>query len=142
MSIVYTSGTFDLFHIGHLNILKRSKALGDKLIVGVSTDELVESYKAAKPIVPYCDRAEIIKHISFVDSVVQQDNLFDYKLMEDLGITVMTIGSDWQEKHNDNLEILKNHKIIKVEFLPYTQHVSSTQIKNTIKTGDWQRDKS
>ena len=60
MKIVYSSGTFDLFHIGHLNVLRKSKALGDYLVVGVSTDELVASYKVKAPIICYDDRAEII----------------------------------------------------------------------------------
>lgn len=138
--IVYTSGTFDLFHIGHLNILKKSKALGSKLIVGVSTDELVGSYKLAKPIVPYSDRLEIIKSLSCVDLVVRQDTLFDYKLMQSLEIEIMTIGSDWKDKKNENLEHIINNTQIEVVFFPYTQHVSSTSIKDKIKGSGWQED--
>lgn len=137
---VYTSGTFDLFHIGHLNILKKSKALGAKLIVGVSTDELVGSYKLAKPIVPYHDRLEIIKSLSCVDLVVRQDVLFDYKLMQSLEIDIMTIGSDWQNKNNENLNHIINNTNIEVVFFPYTEHVSSTSIKDKIKGGQWQED--
>jgi len=139
--IIYTSGTFDLFHIGHLNILKKSKSLGDKLIVGVSTDELVASYKKSAPIVPYSDRMEIIKNLSCVDLVVRQEALFDYKLMNSLEIDAMTIGSDWKEKKNDNLDHIINNTNIEVVFFPYTQHVSSTQIKDQIKGGTWQEDK-
>jgi len=139
--IIYTSGTFDLFHIGHLNILKKSKSLGDKLIVGVSTDELVASYKQSSPIVPYTDRMEIIKNLSCVDLVVRQEALFDYKLMNNLEIDVMTIGSDWKDKKNDNLDHIMNKTDIEVVFFPYTQHVSSTQIKDQIKGGTWQEDK-
>jgi len=139
--IIYTSGTFDLFHIGHLNILKKSKTLGDKLIVGVSTDELVASYKESAPIVPYADRMEIIKNLSCVDLVVRQETLFDYKLMNSLEIDAMTIGSDWKDKENDNLKHIIENTDIEVVFFPYTQHVSSTQIKDQIKGGKWQEDK-
>ena len=138
--VVYTSGTFDLFHVGHLNILKRSQELGDKLIVGVSTDELVCSYKSAPPVVPYKDRLEIIKNLKCVDEVVQQNCLFDYNLMQDLGINIMTIGSDWKEKKNENLEHILNSGDIEVIFFPYTQHVSSTLIKTKIKETSWQED--
>ena len=70
--IGYTTGTFDLFHIGHLNILKKSKEMCDFLIVGVSTDEVVQSYKHKVPVIPFKDRVEIIKSIRYVDQVVPQ----------------------------------------------------------------------
>lgn len=139
MDIVYTSGTFDLFHIGHLNILRKSKALGQYLIVGVSTDELVASYKQSKPIITYDDRAEIIRHIGLVNQVVKQEALFDYRLMQKLGVNKMTIGSDWQEKKNENLEHIISATEIEVVFLPYTKDVSTTHIKQSIQKG-WQVD--
>ena len=139
MKIVYTSGTFDLFHIGHLNILRKSKALGDFLVVGVSTDELVASYKKTRPVIGYEDRAEIIRHISFVNQVVKQEALFDFHMMLKLGVNKMTIGSDWKEKRNDNLDHIINNTEIKVTFLPYTKDVSSTRIKESIQEG-WQVD--
>lgn len=139
MNIVYTSGTFDLFHIGHLNILRKSKALGDFLVVGVSTDELVASYKKAKPVIKYEDRAEIIRHISFVNQVIKQEALFDYHSMLNLGVNKMTIGSDWKEKCNSNLDHIRSKTDIQVIFLPYTSDVSSTHIKESIKEG-WQVD--
>lgn len=139
MNIVYTSGTFDLFHIGHLNILRKSKALGDFLIVGVSTDELVASYKKSEPVINYEDRAEIIRHIDVVNQVVKQETLFDYRLMLKLGVSKMTIGSDWREKRNDNLQHIVENTNIEVVFLPYTRDVSSTHIKESIQS-DWQED--
>jgi glycerol-3-phosphate cytidylyltransferase len=139
VNIVYTSGTFDLFHIGHLNILRKSKALGDFLIVGVSTDELVASYKKSEPVINYEDRAEIIRHIDVVNQVVKQETLFDYRLMLNLGVSEMTIGSDWREKRNDNLQHIVENTNIEVVFLPYTRDVSSTHIKESIQS-DWQED--
>ena len=141
MRIVYTSGTFDLFHIGHLNVLRRSKALGDYLIVGVSTDELVETYKVKSPIIPYENRAEIVRHLDIVDQVVTQETLFDRDLMKRLGATIMTIGSDWKEKENDGLTMIMDDPDIHVVFLPYTTSVSTTEIKEAIKEGGWQRDR-
>ncbi len=140
MKVVYTSGTFDLFHIGHLNIIRRSRALGDYLIVGVSTDELVASYKMRSPIVPYDDRAEIIRSLRFVHAVEKQERLFDYELMLSMGVNVMTIGSDWKERRHENLDHIIANTNIEVVFLPYTYRVSSTQIKEQIKEG-WQEDK-
>lgn len=139
MRIVYTSGTFDLFHIGHLNVIRKSKALGDYLIVGVSTDELVASYKRSAPVISYEDRAEIIRSLNFVNQVVKQEELFDIGMMKKHGVNIMTIGSDWKEKHDPNLARLMGDKSIQVVFLPYTQEVSSTYIKGSIRD-TWQED--
>lgn len=140
MKIVYTSGTFDLFHIGHLNVIRKSKALGDYLIVGVSTDDLVASYKRSAPVISYEDRAEIIRSLSFVNQVVVQENLFDIEMMKKHGVNVMSIGSDWKEKHDPNLERVINDDSIEVVFLPYTESVSSSHIKDSI-CDNWQEDK-
>lgn len=139
MRKVYTSGTYDLFHIGHLNVIRRSRELGDYLVVGVSTDELVASYKMRKPIIPYEERAEIIRALTGVDLVVRQEELFSQKLMSELDIDVMTIGDDWKGKHHPGLEWAINHPKIKMHFLPYTQSVSTTVIKQQIIDG-WQED--
>jgi len=140
MKIVYTSGTFDLFHIGHLNVIRKSKALGDYLIVGVSTDELVASYKKSAPVISYEDRAEIIRSLGFVNQVVMQENLFDIEMMKKHGVNVMSIGSDWQNKHEPNLDKVMSDDSIDVVFLPYTEAVSSSHIKNSI-CDNWQEDK-
>jgi len=140
MKIVYTSGTFDLFHIGHLNVIRKSKALGDYLIVGVSTDELVASYKKSAPVISYEDRAEIIRSLGFVNQVVMQENLFDIEMMKKHGVNVMSIGSDWQNKHEPNLDKVMSDDSIDVVFLPYTETVSSSHIKNSI-CDNWQEDK-
>ncbi|MGR3636668.1 MAG: adenylyltransferase/cytidyltransferase family protein [Shimia sp.] len=136
---VYTSGTYDLFHIGHLNVIRRSRELGDYLVVGVSTDELVASYKMRKPIIPFEDRAEIIQALTGVDLVVRQEELFSPKLMSELDIDVMTIGDDWKGKYHPGLEWAQNHPKIEMAFLPYTQSVSTTELKKQIING-WQED--
>lgn len=139
MKKVYTSGTYDLFHVGHLNVIKKSKALGNYLVVGVSTDELVSSYKIAPPIIPFKDRVEIIKHLSCVDEVVEQSELFSVNLMSSLDIDIMTIGDDWKDKHHDGLQWAIDNPEIEMVFLPYTQSVSTTKIREKIKSG-WQDD--
>ena len=129
--IVYTAGTWDLFHIGHLNIIRSSKELGGRLIVGVSTDELVASYKKYTPIVPYEDRAEIIKGCRYVDEVVKQEKLLDIQQIKDLQADILTIADSWKNEYLEGLEWAK--KNIRVVFLPYTSKVSSTYLKHKIK---------
>jgi glycerol-3-phosphate cytidylyltransferase len=136
---VFTAGTFDLFHIGHLNILRKSKELGSKLIVAVSTDELVKSYKTNGPIIPFTERAEIIKHCDYVDEVVPQDVLMDPELLKKHKVGIVTIGDDWKNKTLPGLEWAKENNI-QVVYFPYTKETSSTKIKRNIKNG-WQQDK-
>ncbi|TMX34359.1 adenylyltransferase/cytidyltransferase family protein [Vibrio sp. Hep-1b-8] len=140
MKKVYTSGTYDLFHIGHLNVIKASKALGDYLVVGVSTDELVKSYKQQEPIISLADRIEIIRHLDCVDEVVVQEELFSVELMSSLDIDIMTIGDDWRNKSHPGLQWAIDNPSIEMVFLPYTQTVSTTQLKEKIRNG-WQEDK-
>ena len=91
----YTAGVYDLFHIGHLNILKNAKSLCDKLIVGVSTDELVKKYKKKTPIIPYKERVEIVRSIKYVDAVTPQETMNKYKIWEKLKFDLMIVGDDW-----------------------------------------------
>lgn len=134
--IVYTSGTWDLFHIGHLNILKKSKELGDKLIVGVSTDELVASYKHYYPIISFKDRCEIVRSIRYVDEVVKQTKLSDPNQLKDLKVDIVTIGDDWKDKYLEGLEWAKKQKDVKVVYLPYTKRLSTTLVKEKIQN-EW-----
>lgn len=140
MKKVYTSGTYDLFHIGHLNVIKASKRLGDYLVVGVSTDELVASYKKKAPIIPFRDRMEIVKNLKCVDEVVEQRELFSVELMSKHEISLMTIGDDWKNKSHPGLQWAVENPHIEMVFLPYTKSVSTTEIKRHIKNG-WQDDK-
>ena len=96
--IVYTSGTWDLFHIGHLNILEKSAALGDKLIVGVSSDELIYEYKGIKPVIPFEQRMRIVESIGVVSQVVRQDILTDIRQLKEFDVDIVTIGDDWKNK--------------------------------------------
>lgn len=129
--IILTGGTYDLFHIGHLNFMKKCKILCDYLIVAVSTDMLVKSYKNYEPIIPYEQRIEIIRNLECVDEVVRQDNIFDVKQFKDLEADKFAVGDDWKENYtNKNLNWFRdNDKII---FLPYTKDISTTNIKEKI----------
>ena len=127
---VYTSGSWDLFHVGHLNIIRRSRELGDRLIVGVSSDALVEEYKGAKPVIPYEQRAAIVGAVKGVDEVVEQTVLSDVRILKRHQVDVLTIGDDWRDKYLEGVEWMKQHG--KVVYVPYTPDVSTTEIKRNI----------
>ncbi len=96
MVIGYTTGVFDMFHIGHLNILRKAKEQCDYLIVGVSTDELVEHDKRKQPIIPYEERAAIVSAIRYVDQVVPQEDKNKFGAWEKYRFNKMFVGSDWK----------------------------------------------
>jgi len=133
MRVIYTSGTFDLFHIGHLNLLRRAKKLGDRLVVGVSTDEFIESYKGYKPIMSFKDRMEIIRNIKCVDGVIKQAGREKLDDMNSVGARTIVMGDDWLEKGG----IMGGEKLTdagkKIIYVPYTKGISTTEIKCQIK---------
>ena len=126
---VYTSGTFDLFHYGHLNILLECKKLGH-LTVGVSTDELVESYKGLKPIMNYTDRLSIIKELRCVDEVIKQETFFDVRQLRNIDIIVL--GDDWYDKPFPELDVALKTLKIEMRYIPYTERLSTSKIKKYI----------
>ena len=120
---------FDLFHIGHLNILKRAKAQCEHLIVGVSTDELVESYKHKTPVIPFEERTAIVEAIKYVDKVVVQESMDKFSAWEKLRFNVVFHGDDWKNSNMYDSYIDQFKKVgVDVVFLPHTDGVSSTQI--------------
>ena len=133
MIVGYTTGVYDMFHIGHLNILKRAKEQCDYLIVGVSTDELVEKEKNKKPIIPFEYRVEIIKSIRYVDEVVSQVNKNKLEAYHKLGFNKMFVGSDWkgtpQWKKFEEEFLPFNVEIV---YLPHTDGISSTELRKKI----------
>ena len=131
MVIGYTTGVFDLFHIGHLNILKQEKSLCDKLIVGVTTDEYVIKYKENPPSISYAERAEIVRSIKFVDSVIPQCDHDKFEAWKKLKFNLIFVGDDWYSTQKWN-EIESEFKKVdvKVIYFPRTPLVSSTKIKN------------
>jgi len=132
--IGYTTGVFDLFHVGHLNILKRAKEQCEYLIVGVSTDELVSQYKLKLPVIPYEERIEIVEGIKYVDQVVPQTNRDKFSAWQKLLFDVMFVGDDWKGDPLFN-EIEKKFREVGVEivYFPYTKGVSSTALKEKIR---------
>jgi glycerol-3-phosphate cytidylyltransferase len=131
--IGYTTGVFDMFHIGHLNLLKRAKELCSFLIVGVSTDELVLQYKYRKPIIKYSERFEIVSSITYVDKVVPQKNRDKIKAYRKYNFDVMFVGDDWK---GDPLFTKVEKELNKfgsyIVYLPYTKKVSSTKLMNVL----------
>ena len=127
--IGYTSGVYDMFHIGHLNILKRAKEQCDKLVVGVSVDSLVESYKYKKPVIPYEDRSAIVDAIRYVDKVVPQTNMDKLASVLAVSADVVFVGDDWKgtEKWNA-IESTLSKNGVDVVYLPHTTGISSTQL--------------
>lgn len=128
--IGYTTGVFDMFHIGHLNILRRAKEQCEYLIVGVSTDEVVESYKHHKPVIPYIDRAAIVEAIKYVDRVVPQETMDKFDAWQSLKFNVMFHGSEWKgtELYN-NYERRFSEVGVEIVYLPHTDGISSTMLR-------------
>jgi glycerol-3-phosphate cytidylyltransferase len=126
--VVYTAGTFDLFHRGHLRVIENARALGETLIVAVSTDELVENYKKRRTVVPFEERMEIVRAIKGVDLVVPQHSQDKFAAWERIRFDVWVVGDDWfgTEKYENYRRKLTEQGVDCV-FLPYTAGVSSTQ---------------
>lgn len=130
----YTTGVYDMFHIGHLNVIRRAKEKCDYLIVGVSTDELVQTEKGKTPVIPFDERAEIIKAIRYVDEVVPQVDKNKFAAWEKLGFDKMFVGSDWQgtpqwKKFEEQFEPYG----VEIVYLPHTDGISSTKLTGVIK---------
>lgn len=129
----YTTGVFDMFHIGHLNILRRAREKCDYLIVGVSTDELVESYKHHKPIIPFEQRMAIVEAIKWVDQVVPQTSMDKIEAWHDLHFDVMFHGKEWQGTPLYNkIEASLAQVGARVEYLEPTQGISSTLLREKL----------
>ena len=132
MIIGYTSGVYDLFHIGHLNLLKNAKGLCDKLIVGVSVDKLVE-YKNKRSVIPFEERIEIVRNIKFVDAAIPQEELDKFKMWEKLHFDILFVGDDWYNSPSWKEMEEKFSKVgVRVVYFPYTKGTSSTLLNNTL----------
>jgi glycerol-3-phosphate cytidylyltransferase len=130
--IIFTSGAFDLLHDGHILLLKRAKALGDMLIVGVSTNALIKEYKGINPILNYKQRLRVIQELRCVDKVVKQSVLVDVEQFKALKGDIFVLGDDWKGKEHlvPGLQWLKNHNYL--HYFPYTKGLSTTYIKEKI----------
>ena len=132
MIIGYTTGVFDLFHIGHLNLMKNAKGMCDKLIVGVTVDELV-AYKGKKAMIPFEDRIEIVRSIKYVDAAVPQYDMNKLEACKKLGATYLFVGDDWYGTEKwKAYEKEFEAEGIKIIYFPYTKGVSSTQITKAL----------
>mgnify|MGYP006129102821 FL=1 len=131
-TIGYISGVFDLFHIGHLNILINSKSMCDQLIVGVTVDDLV-AYKNKKAVIPYQERLEIVRSIKYVDATIAQESMDKFKVWERLKFDVLFVGDDWFETPKwKEIEEQFKEVDVKVVYFPYTKSTSSTLLNSTL----------
>lgn len=130
----YTTGVFDMFHVGHLNLLEKARALCDFLVVGVSTDDLVESYKHKRPNVSLEDRLTVIQAMKMVDAVVVQESMDKYAMWEKLQYRVIFHGDDWKgsDMYRETEAKLKAAGV-KLTYFPYTQGISSTMLREKVK---------
>ena len=130
----YTTGVYDMFHIGHLNIIKKAKEQCEYLIVGISTDELVRKSKGIDPTIPYEERAEIVAALKYVDEVVPQENKDKFGAWKKYKFNVMFVGDDWKgstlfQEAEDKLKEVG----VDVVYFPYTKHISSTILREKTK---------
>ena len=133
MIIGYTTGVFDMFHIGHLNILRKAKSMCDYLIVGVSTDELVKHDKNKTPVIPYEDRAEIVRSICYVDQVVPQRDKNKFEAWRKYQFNRMFVGSDWKGTPQwINFEKQFEPVGVEIVYFDYTNGVSSSELRERI----------
>lgn len=125
-TVVYTSGTFDMLHINHLRLIEYARGLGDILIVGVNTDELVASYKST-PMIPFEDRIALMRAIKGPDLVIPQHSIDHHDKVKKLKFDVFVVGDDWVGKY-DYLE----EQGVTVVYTPYGKGASSSSLKRKI----------
>ena len=132
MVIGYAAGVFDLFHIGHLNLLKNAKGMCDKLIVGVTTDELVV-YKHKRAVIPFEERLELIRSIRYVDAAITQESQDKLDAWKKIRFDVMFVGDDWygSERWQD-IESEFKELGVRIVYFPYTRGTSSTLLNSVL----------
>ena len=134
MIIGYTTGVYDMFHIGHLNIIKRAKQQCDYLIVGVSTDECVRSYKNKTPIIPYEQRAAIVEAIKYVDEVVPQTTMDKVEFLKHRHFDIMFHGDEWKGTELYNHYEEEFAKLgARIVYLKHTEGISSSMLREKIE---------
>lgn len=132
MIVGYATGVFDLFHVGHLNLLQTAKSMCDKLVVGVTVDELVE-YKGKKSVIPFEERLRIVQSIKYVDAVIPQYNMNKIQMCDKIGAKLLFVGDDWYntdkwKKYEEEFSLIGG----KIVYLPYTKGTSSTLLNETL----------
>lgn len=132
MVIGYTTGVFDLFHVGHVRLLKNARALCDRLIVGVTIDDLVK-YKNKKSVIPFEERLEIVASCKFVDVAVAQKTMNKMDAHNRYKFNIMFVGDDWYKSSKwKELDKTFNELNVKIVYFPYTKNVSSSLINETL----------
>lgn len=130
----YTTGVFDMFHIGHLRVIEQASEHCDELIVGVTTDELSSAEKGKSPVIPYDERSEIVAAIRGVSKVVPQTSMDKWEAWERWKFDRMFVGSDWQGTPKwTALEQRFSTVGVEIVYFPYTTHTSSTLLRKTLE---------
>lgn len=133
MVIGYTSGVFDLFHVGHVNILRNAKSMCNRLIVGVTVDDLV-MYKNKKAVIPFDERVEIVRTCKYVDLAVPQTTMDKFDAFNRYKFNIMFVGDDWHKTEKwDSFEKQFLDVGVKIIYFPYTKNTSSTLINETLQ---------
>lgn len=132
--IGYTTGVYDMFHIGHLNVIRKAKEQCDYLIVGISTDELAEKEKHKTPVIPYEERVAIVSALKYVDQVVPQSDIDKVAAWKRYHFNKLFVGSDWEgtprwKVYEEEFRPLG----VSIIYLPYTDGISSTKLTSVIK---------
>jgi glycerol-3-phosphate cytidylyltransferase len=132
MILGYTTGVFDLFHVGHVNLLRNAKGMCDKLVVGVTTDELV-SYKNKKSVISFEERMEVVRSCKYVDAVIPQEDMDKFTQWEKVKFDVMFVGDDWFKSEKwEAIDKQFKDVGVRVVYFPYTKGTSSTLINNVL----------
>lgn len=139
--IGYAPGAYDMFHVGHLNILRRAAAECDHLIAGVVSDEVVRAAKGKAPIVPFRERVEIVRSVRYVDEAVPDEHVDKFDSWRQLGYDVLFKGDDWRgTARAERLERLLGEVGARVVYFPYTIHTSSTALRSLLSAAIEVRD--
>jgi len=132
MIIGYTTGVFDLFHVGHLNLLRNARAMCDRLIVGVTPDDLV-TYKHKRPVIAFSERMAIVQSVRYVDAVIAQESLDKFEAWKRLKFDVLFVGDDWYKTRKWEIIAKRFAAVgVRVVYFPYTKGVSSTLINEVL----------
>lgn len=133
MTLGYTSGVYDLFHVGHLNFLRNAKALCDRLVVGVATDDLLLDCRKNRSVIPFHERMEIVRNVSHVDAVIPQDTVDEFSVWGKLKYDVMFVGDDWYASPDwKNYEEVFKNVGVDIVYFPYTETTSSTLLNEIL----------
>jgi glycerol-3-phosphate cytidylyltransferase len=132
MDVGYATGVFDLFHVGHVNILRNARAMCDRLIVGVTVDELV-AYKNKKAVIPFEERLEIVRACRYCDVAVPQETMDKMDAWQRYKFSVMFVGDDWYQNEKwRGFDKQFADVGVRIVYMPYTKSTSSTLINQTL----------